>query len=990
MPKLTYYRDLNALSGSSEKLRLALGGYYELYSASFGEGVTFNKMDLSLTHMGDHPPGEDGLPVDLAPYSPFLRAIQQRGDPDSPFNMRESLSADQYSQVAVPPAIRFPIRLVGDSSAIQNDSHWLTYLSGGSYGGTDYEGIINTNTYDAYDICFDGPHTMEEVNVLNKAGTWSGIYQQTSIQPRLSKYYSEYYKYISDTTSVRLIPNSYMLQAAAQLNGEAYGLYPEGSPYEGERRYATAEESEAFKHAVFPTELWEVVERQGAISGDIMKDLYSKVETSLAPDEDEDGIPDNFPYDPEEEFFDYEYDKFTTLYTDQAPGLRTYLTESIILHPLSASVADYADSRFKNIFFGGNTLEVYNSLPTMDTAASTTPLGVEIKIQNMPTYKRSSHASPVDVGLEPMTSLAGPGILNLNSHMSYASTLILKKIKEAFTGQIEESEVAVRTVPILCTEHYQTASLNDLNVREVETSAIKEIKMLDYVKLLTYAYQNYSTPVEDCFFMSSGLGLESQMARDENGTTRYSNTLAVYSLLKTLASFMTEYCNVTSLEQIYNMGNVEAADEVSGFGSTIVAYRIEKIGGNPTGDTATQNTLQNIWISRSPFDEDFGVLSDDHVTKYLDTQIKYGESYTYKVYAYMLAIGAKYKMSDLAVSRQVGNYEVDLPDFISAEDDLEMNCLEFFDPNTGRPTPQLYDDESNLDSSNDFVTNAQISSQSKYLADFYLNYEPTAQIIEIPVLSKEIEITDNPPTNLTVYPFQELNDKDTIGFYLDYETKTVEPYPTSLTDEEERVKTQYLRGYDLPAGSDIEIESVSKAITIQVYRLDYRPRSYRDFEGALYKSIDLRKTGTKYTYPDAYFHDKIATNTKYYYTFRVMNALGVNGPLTEIYEVQLVDDGGYKYSLFDTVFEESLVEETYVEPSKVLKKIFQLQPNLSHMIFNTDDVDFSGTAKRGIDDIIVGTAATESIWDKTFKIRLTSKKTGKKIDVNVTYNIKAE
>jgi len=35
-------------------------------------------------------------------------------------------------------------------------------------------------------------------------------------------------------------------------------------------------------------------------------------------------------------------------------------------------------------------------------------------------------------------------------------------------------------------------------------------------------------------------------------------------------------------------------------------------------------------------------------------------------------------------------------------------------------------------------------------------------------------------------------------------------------------------------------------------------------------------------------------------------------------------------------------------------------------------------------NVDIGTAA-DLIWDKTFKIRLTSKKTGKKIDLNVTY-----
>ena len=43
------------------------------------------------------------------------------------------------------------------------------------------------------------------------------------------------------------------------------------------------------------------------------------------------------------------------------------------------------------------------------------------------------------------------------------------------------------------------------------------------------------------------------------------------------------------------------------------------------------------------------------------------------------------------------------------------------------------------------------------------------------------------------------------------------------------------------------------------------------------------------------------------------------------------------------------------------------------------------TARSQYDEVDIGTAE-ETIWGKTFKIRLTSKKTGKKIDLNITYN----
>lgn len=966
MSKMIYYRDLNTISGSSERFRTQVGGFYTPYSASMGEGLLFTPMKSS-----DSPSLSHGL-------SPMIKSIEQKGTPAD--GMVEYLGGEKYSQGIIVPAIRFPIRIHGNEQNIKNDTHWATFLSGGTFGGVDFTGVYNNNTYDTYSICYEGPHSMEEVHVLDKGGTWSGIYQETSIQPRMRNYYSEYYRHVSELDSVRIVPNMYMLLAQSAV---ASYLYGDGGSLE---TYETA------RKQFFSNDFFKFCDLGGNVSEEELKNLFAKEEVSIPAGSDEDTPTDGFPYSPEDEFYEYEHDKFTTLYTDVAPALKTYLTESLLLHPHSASVLEYADSQFKNIFFGGESYPQWEYYTHTDTAMAVMPIAVEIKMQNVPTMYADADES---------SWAAFPGPLNRSISHRNSSTLILKKIKETLAGEIEANQVGFRTVPVVCTEHYQTASLNDLNVREVETSKIKNVKMIDYVKLLTYAYQNYSTSTEDCFFMNSLMDEEAVVARDESGTQRYNSTKCVYNTLKDLVGYLndSEAGNVQDLQKIYNMGG---QGYEGGFGTETFAYRIEKIGGSPTGDTLTQNTLQNIWIYNCPSNlGSSGYASIDKVRTYLDTQVRYGETYTYNVYVYMLTIGAKYKFTDLAITRQIGSYSSFSGPFgieigvdseyseyaLDAMGATPKNCLEFYNPITNEATPQLFETESNLN--NDFGTNAQISSEEKYLADFYLNYEPSVQIVEVPLVSKTIQITDNPPTNLTVYPFQELNDKDTIGFYLDYETKSAEPYPFSLTDAEEKMKTDYLKAYDLPEGSDITMESCSKATTIQVYRLDRKPKSYRDFEKALHQSIDLRKTGTKYTFPDAYFYDKIKTNTKYYYAFRVMNALGVHGPLTEIYEVQLVDDGGYKYSLFETLFEESLVEETYVEPSKTLKKIFQLQPNLSHMVFNTQDVDFNGSATEGTNNLIVG-GAGDSIWDQTFKIRLTSKKTGKKLDLNVTYNIKEE
>jgi hypothetical protein len=117
----------------------------------------------------------------------------------------------------------------------------------------------------------------------------------------------------------------------------------------------------------------------------------------------------------------------------------------------------------------------------------------------------------------------------------------------------------------------------------------------------------------------------------------------------------------------------------------------------------------------------------------------------------------------------------------------------------------------------------------------------------------------------------------------------------------------------------------------------------------------------------------------------------VPGHLSEIYETELVNDGGYKYATFETINEKDLKPPNPSTPSKHFKKLFQVTPNLQHVLLSTDNADFAQSAASQLSDgnIQVGQADTP-LWDKEFKIRLTSKKTGKKVDLNITYVIEKE
>ena len=67
------------------------------------------------------------------------------------------------------------------------------------------------------------------------------------------------------------------------------------------------------------------------------------------------------------------------------------------------------------------------------------------------------------------------------------------------------------------------------------------------------------------------------------------------------------------------------------------------------------------------------------------------------------------------------------------------------------------------------------------------------------------------------------------------------------------------------------------------------------------------------------------------------------------------------------------------------RSVLEIVPNQTQLTLDDSAVDYSNTAKSQYDRVKVG-IADELVWNKTFKLRLTSKKTGKKIDLNITYS----
>jgi len=243
---------------------------------------------------------------------------------------------------------------------------------------------------------------------------------------------------------------------------------------------------------------------------------------------------------------------------------------------------------------------------------------------------------------------------------------------------------------------------------------------------------------------------------------------------------------------------------------------------------------------------------------------------------------------------------------------------------------------------------------------------------------------DHPPRKVEIMSYQRKDNSQTIGFYAKYESFEPQPYPLTISEADQNIKNQYMVSNNLYAGEEITQES-TRPVAVEVYRIDKKPTTMRDFRGALIATKDL--TNLKFDTPltDCFYEQRIRTNTKYYYLFRFLNAHNMPGHTSPVVEAELVDDGGYKYSLFDVINDSEISDEPPVDaPSKPFKKLLQMKLQSSHLILDDEKVDYEGSASDEVGNFIVGNA-DDPIWDKTFKIRMTSKKTGKKLDINVTY-----
>ena len=341
--------------------------------------------------------------------------------------------------------------------------------------------------------------------------------------------------------------------------------------------------------------------------------------------------------------------------------------------------------------------------------------------------------------------------------------------------------------------------------------------------------------------------------------------------------------------------NVEAHKEV-------FCYSVAKHDGNILDSTLIQ-TLYAPALRES--------------TPVVDTQVKYGKSYSYKVVGHYMVVGNIY------------SYRIDT----SSEDPNDEHVIIK-------------------------VTN-----------------RPNVVIIPFDVLTKQINVVQMPP----VYPqvsFKTKNDSGKmISMYLS-PTKTEMKAPFVTITEEDRTQLQAL--YRLPNARDLagnfRFKTYGDQGLYEVFRLDMPPRSYTDFRDAKIGEISM-----PFNTADAIFKDLVLPNKKYYYMFRSVNQKDMVSNPTMVYETTLLVDADDSKIVTDTYHFPKPRDKEMALGFRKLFRITPAVEHV--LFDESQPALFGKTSLVGtLDNLNLG-INQKAVWGRKFKIRIKSKTSGKMIDI---------
>ena len=279
-----------------------------------------------------------------------------------------------------------------------------------------------------------------------------------------------------------------------------------------------------------------------------------------------------------------------------------------------------------------------------------------------------------------------------------------------------------------------------------------------------------------------------------------------------------------------------------------------------------------------------------------------------------------------------------------------------------------------------------------------------ARAAVVPHSSYVSTILDNPPVppDFRIVPYSGVSNRLLLLLNSSTGEYTTTPVIIKETDRNAIINQYVAQGNTLATDVTLEelIENGKLRITYknddpidryEIFRTTTKPNSYADFalNGAPYKVISGRITIDKRA-SGAHLNDKVLPNTKYYYCVRAIDVHNNFSNPTHIFEAELVDNEGQVYLILKTIYLENVTDQKI--KTKSGRRYIYIEPSLRNLQYTIPIAQAATTStlpgNNILDQVLQdedGNNIDADCWDKTLKIRVTSKKTGKKVDLNVTF-----
>lgn len=250
---------------------------------------------------------------------------------------------------------------------------------------------------------------------------------------------------------------------------------------------------------------------------------------------------------------------------------------------------------------------------------------------------------------------------------------------------------------------------------------------------------------------------------------------------------------------------------------------------------------------------------------------------------------------------------------------------------------------------------------------------PKLWLVEVPVGSRTAKILDKPPlppdVNLVTY----LNNDSKLQIQLNYSPGSATMKPLIIEPSDTKIFQAIAAGQKKSLNKFIDFGGDDTISFCEVFRTEFKPKVWSDFRGN--KLHTLSTDGTSATS----IVDVLKPNTKYYYTFRAIDVHGHLSNPTNIYEVELINDGGTIYSNTEVIG----FEEIEKDNTKRFRRFLQIKPAFRQLLLNKEKTDLKTIQA---DSKITLGVNSESVWDKYFIAKITSRSSGKSIFVKFNFD----